>query len=373
MDYREQYDRYVAMIEETIEKILPQTETDCPERPCRFPGICVRRCVTACWRAANVCARCCCWRHATCWAEISARRACLAAALEMIHTYSLIHDDLPGMDNDDYRRGRLTNHKVFGEGFAILAGDGLLNYAYECILKNALDYGANLEGHILAAREIAQRAGVGGMVAGQSIDLLSEHREPNEATLHYIHMHKTADLLTAPLLAAAYIAGADEKSIAALRTFGACVGLAFQIDDDLLDVMGDAKDLGKQTGMDEQRGQDDVAVAGRRGGGAEKVARAVDTGRRSACSLWRFGVVPARICRGAGKEKEVRNRGSKRGGYITGDHQQPHHSGGGAGVGHRTGDQGAFDAWPSAESLITRGCSVPAVCRLRIRRWRARC
>ena len=178
-----------------------------------------------------------------------------AAALEMIHTYSLIHDDLPGMDNDDYRRGRLTNHKVFGEGFAILAGDGLLNYAYECILKNALDYGANLEGHILAAREIAQRAGVGGMVAGQSIDLLSEHREPNEATLHYIHMHKTADLLTAPLLAAAYIAGADEKSIAALRTFGACVGLAFQIDDDLLDVMGDAKDLGKQTGMDEQRGK----------------------------------------------------------------------------------------------------------------------
>ncbi|MFQ9446854.1 MAG: polyprenyl synthetase family protein [Christensenellales bacterium] len=76
-----------------------------------------------------------------------------AAALEMIHTYSLIHDDLPGMDNDDYRRGRLTNHKVFGEGFAILAGDGLLNYAYECILKNALDYGANLEGHILAARK----------------------------------------------------------------------------------------------------------------------------------------------------------------------------------------------------------------------------
>ena len=177
------------------------------------------------------------------------------AAMEMVHTYSLVHDDLPAMDNDDYRRGRLTNHKVFGEGFAILAGDGLLNYAYECILKNALDYGANLEGHILAAREIAQRAGVGGMVAGQSIDLLSEHREPNEATLHYIHMHKTADLLTAPLLAAAYIAGADEKSIAALRTFGACVGLAFQIDDDLLDVMGDAKDLGKQTGMDEQRGK----------------------------------------------------------------------------------------------------------------------
>ena len=110
-------------------------------------------------------------------------------------------------------------------------------------------------GHIRAAQEIARRAGVSGMVAGQSIDLLSEHHEPNEATLQYIHTHKTADLLTAPLLAAAYIAGADEKAISALETFGLCVGLAFQIDDDLLDVLGDAKDLGKQTGMDAQRGK----------------------------------------------------------------------------------------------------------------------
>ena len=177
------------------------------------------------------------------------------AAMEMIHTHSLIHDDLPAIDNDDYRRGRLTNHKVFGEGFAILAGDGLLNYAYECILNNALAWGENTPGHIRAAQEIARRAGVSGMVAGQSIDLLSEHREPNEAPLQYIHTHKTADLLTAPLLAAAYIAGADEKAISALETFGLCVGLAFQIDDDLLDVLGDAKDLGKQTGMDAQRGK----------------------------------------------------------------------------------------------------------------------
>lgn len=248
----------------------------------------------------------------------------------------------------------------------------MLNYAYECILKNALDYGANLEGHILAAREIAQRAGVGGMWAGQSIDLLSEHREPNEATLHYIHMHKTADLLTAPLLAAAYIAGADEKSIAALRTFGACVGLAFQIDDDLLDVMGDAKDLGKQTGMDEQRGkmtwpslvgveaaQKSRASCGHK---PKKCLQSLEIRRGSCANL------PRRWQREISKEQ-----GSKRGGYITGDHQQPRHSGGGAGVGNRAGDQGAFDAWPSAESLITRGCSVPAVCRLRIRRWRARC
>ena len=342
MDYREQYDRYVAMIEETIEKILPQTETDCPNDMQIPRHLCeaMRYSLLAGGKRVRpvlLLAAC-----DMLGGDISQARV-PAAALEMIHTYSLIHDDLPGMDNDDYRRGRLTNHKVFGEGFAILAADGLLNYGYECILKNALDYGANLEGHILAAREIAQRAGVGGMVAGQSIDLLSEHREPNEATLHYIHTHKTADLLTAPLLAAAYIAGADEKSIAALRTFGACWA---RVPDRrrFAGRNGRRKGSGKANRHGRAARQDDVAVAGRRGGGAEKVARAVDTGRRSACSLWRFGVVPARICRGAGKEKEVRNRGSKRGGYITGDHQQPRHSGGGAGVGHRAGDQGAFDA-----------------------------
>ena len=254
MDYREQYQRYVAMVEETIEQILPQTDKDCPDGMQIPKHLCeaMRYSLLAGGKRVRPVLL-----LATCemlGGDVEQARV-PAAALEMIHTYSLIHDDLPGMDNDDYRRGRLTNHKVFGEGFAILAGDGLLNYAYECILKNALDHGGNMEGHVRAAREIAQRAGVGGMVAGQSIDLLSEHHEPNETTLHYIHMHKTADLLTAPLLAAAYIAGADEKAISALTTFGACVGLAFQIDDDLLDVLGDAKNLGKQTGMDEQRGK----------------------------------------------------------------------------------------------------------------------
>ena len=123
------------------------------------------------------------------------------------------------------------------------------------MLKREIGLDMVINPDLAAAQEIARRAGVSGMVAGQSIDLLSEHREPNEATLQYIHTHKTADLLTAPLLAAAYIAGADEKAISALETFGLCVGLAFQIDDDLLDVLGDAKDLGKQTGMDAQRGK----------------------------------------------------------------------------------------------------------------------
>ena len=245
---------YAKMVEERFEALLPATEKDSFALG-NMPGLLVdsmRYSLLAGGkrlRPAMLLAAC-----EMLGGDVDEALDC-ACALEMIHTYSLIHDDLPGMDNDDYRRGRLTNHKVFGEGFAILAGDGLLNYAYECILKNALTHGANLEGHIRAAQEIARRAGVGGMVAGQSIDLLSEHHEPNETTLHYIHMHKTADLLTAPLLAAAYIAGADEKAISALTTFGACVGLAFQIDDDLLDVLGDAKNLGKQTGMDEQRGK----------------------------------------------------------------------------------------------------------------------
>lgn len=178
-----------------------------------------------------------------------------ACAIEMIHTYSLIHDDLPGMDDDDYRRGRLTNHKVYGVGHAILAGDGLLNYAYECLMKNALAYPQNLMGHVRAADVIARRAGVSGMIAGQSIDLLSEHMEPEAQRLCYIHAHKTADLLTAPLLAAGCIAGADGAQMEALSRFGACVGLAFQIDDDLLDVEGDAQEMGKQTGMDAQRGK----------------------------------------------------------------------------------------------------------------------
>lgn len=180
---------------------------------------------------------------------------CPACALEMIHTYSLIHDDLPGMDDDDLRRGKPTNHRVYGVGPAILAGDGLLNFAFECMLQNAMRYPQHLEGHVRAMAVIAARAGVTGMIAGQSIDLLYEHRQMDEAALSYIHRHKTADLLTAPLLAAASIAGSDEPTLRALETFGQGVGIAFQIQDDLLDIEGDAASLGKATGMDAERGK----------------------------------------------------------------------------------------------------------------------
>ena len=254
MEYNEAYGCYVGMIEETIGALLPQTEGMCPPEgqiPAHLCETMRYSLLAGGKRVRPVLLLAACEMLGGPLEEARVP----AAALEMIHTYSLIHDDLPGMDDDDYRRGRLTNHKVYGVGAAILAGDGLLNYAYECLMGNALSHPQNLAGHVRAADVIARRAGVSGMIAGQSIDLLSEHMEPEAGRLLYIHAHKTADLLTAPLLAAGCIAGADDAQMDALSRFGACVGLAFQIDDDLLDVEGDAQEMGKQTGMDAQRGK----------------------------------------------------------------------------------------------------------------------
>ncbi len=253
--YQEQYGRYVKMVEETIEKLLPDRKEICPKEEGTIPQLLcesMRYSLLAGGKRVRpvlLLAACDMLGGDVEQAKVP------AAALEMIHTYSLIHDDLPGMDDDDYRRGRLTNHKVYGVGHAILAGDGLLNFAYESMLANAANYPENLMGHVLAAKAIANRAGVCGMIAGQSLDLSSEHMEPDMERLQYIHTHKTADLLTAPLMAAAHIAGAKEEQIEALCRFGYCLGIAFQIDDDLLDVEGDAALLGKQTGMDAQRGK----------------------------------------------------------------------------------------------------------------------
>lgn len=177
-----------------------------------------------------------------------------ACALEMIHTYSLIHDDLPAMDDDALRRGQPTNHRVFGENMAILAGDGLLNLAYETMLSApfSLQYP---ERALPAIREIAERAGVRGMIAGQTLDVKLEGTAPTQDSVRYIHQHKTADLLTAPVTAGLMLAGADEKQLEAGRRFGQCLGFAFQIEDDLLDLEGDVAQLGKDTGMDAQRGK----------------------------------------------------------------------------------------------------------------------
>ena len=170
-----------------------------------------------------------------------------ACALEMIHTYSLIHDDLPAMDNDDYRRGKLTNHKVFGVGMAVLAGDSLLTLAFEVIGRQQHTDPATL---LRTVQEISTAAGMNGMVGGQAIDLESEgHRIPMQE-LQKMHMGKTGALFRAALRSGAILAGATEGQLAALTSYAEGFGLAFQITDDILDVTGDEKLIGKPVGSD---------------------------------------------------------------------------------------------------------------------------
>ncbi|HOQ75007.1 MAG TPA: polyprenyl synthetase family protein [Thermoclostridium sp.] len=176
-----------------------------------------------------------------------------ACAIELIHTYSLIHDDLPCMDNDDFRRGKPTNHKVFGEAKAVLAGDALLNTACEIMLDEVL--ADRDEPHIkaAAARIIMEAAGASGMVAGQVIDLESEDVPVSYEVLCRMHSLKTGALIRAGILSAARLCKADEKTWDALDRYGRHIGLAFQIKDDLLDLEGDAAVTGKSTGSDEKK------------------------------------------------------------------------------------------------------------------------
>lgn len=173
-----------------------------------------------------------------------------ACAIELIHTYSLIHDDLPAMDNDDYRRGRLTNHKVYGEAMAILAGDALLNLAFESMLAHTVQTGDRLMEKLHAMEYIARAAGASGMIGGQVVDLESEGKSIPTDLLDYMHRCKTGALIKAPVMAAAFLCGAGEKEKERLETFAAGLGLAFQIRDDLLDVEGSLETMGKRTGSD---------------------------------------------------------------------------------------------------------------------------
>jgi geranylgeranyl diphosphate synthase, type II len=171
----------------------------------------------------------------------------LGAALEMLHTYSLIHDDLPALDNDDLRRGRPTCHKVFGEAIAILAGDALQTQAYEVLagLK------CSAEARVRIIGEIARGTGtVDGMIGGQVVDLEAEHSQPTAEMLEYIHRSKTAALITASLVSGALYAGAKDSEVGRLRAFGLAIGLAFQIVDDVLDVTQTSEQLGKTAGKD---------------------------------------------------------------------------------------------------------------------------
>ncbi len=174
-----------------------------------------------------------------------------ACALEMIHTYSLIHDDLPAMDDDDYRRGRLTSHKVFGEAVAILAGDGLLTLAFRTIADSA----ARVDPGIVAAvvAEVADAAGTVGMVGGQVIDIESEGKSVGPDTLRSMHEKKTAALIRASLRVGAMLGSGGAAQVDAISRAGAAVGVAFQIVDDILDVEGSLAELGKTAGSDERK------------------------------------------------------------------------------------------------------------------------
>lgn len=171
----------------------------------------------------------------------------LGAALEMLHTYSLIHDDLPALDNDDLRRGRPTCHKVFGEAIAILSGDALQTQSYEVLSRLKCPP----ESRVKIIEEIARGTGtVNGMIGGQVVDLEAEHSKPTAEMLEYIHRSKTAALITASLVSGGLYAGAEDSEVAHLRAFGMGIGLAFQIVDDVLDVTQTSEQLGKTAGKD---------------------------------------------------------------------------------------------------------------------------
>ncbi len=179
------------------------------------------------------------------------------AAIELIHSYSLVHDDMPCIDNDEYRRGRKTTHAVYGETTALLAGDGLLNYAYETA-SNAFMHTNNLERAARAMRVLAVKAGIFGMVGGQAVDVECE-KTSNPLTkekLLYIHENKTAALIEASMMIGGILAGATESEVATLEEIASAVGIAFQIRDDILDVEGSFEQLGKAIGSDEANAKD---------------------------------------------------------------------------------------------------------------------
>lgn len=239
MNFQEQLNRYKNMVEEALRALPFHSAPDILKEAMRYSllsgGKRLRGCLAlaACEAAGGK-------------AEDALPFAC---AVEMIHAYSLIHDDLPSMDNDTLRRGKPTNHVVYGEAMAILAGDGLLSYAFEHLSAQ------NSPGTFRALGILAKAAGVGGMLGGQVLDVTNEGKAPDESLVRQIHLGKTAALITAPVLAGFALAGADDAGMEMAEIYGRHLGLAFQITDDLLDLEGDAALMGKTLGKDEQAGK----------------------------------------------------------------------------------------------------------------------
>ncbi len=207
-----------------------------------------------------------------------------ACALECIHAFSLIHDDLPCMDDDEYRRGRLTNHMVYGEAMAMLAGDALLTLAFELIADNAQIVPP--ERIVPVIKMISRATGTAGMVGGQVVDIESEGKAVSPEMLQYIHAHKTGALLTASVMAGALLCGADDAQREALERYGASTGLAFQIADDILDVVGDQEKIGKPVGSDQKS---DKATYPKLFGLEESRRRAHEEVQRAVEALGSFG------------------------------------------------------------------------------------
>ena len=207
-----------------------------------------------------------------------------ASAIEYIHTYSLIHDDLPAMDNDDLRRGMKTNHIVYGAGMATLAGDGLLNTAFEVMTRDILEKakkGLDVTGLIAAENEIAKGAGVRGMVAGQAADIKAESEEADAELLHYIELKKTGALIRAAIRAGLSIGGADQKIMDDMSVYADDLGIAFQIADDILDVKSSTEELGKPVGSDESNDKlTDVSLKG-----VEEAEAELDRLTEDACKI----------------------------------------------------------------------------------------
>lgn len=242
MEFNKRYELYLDYINEALEKVLEVKST--PEKTCyeamRYSLMAGGK------RIRPVLSLAVCDLFKKDFSEVIS----FACAIEMIHTYSLIHDDLPSMDNDDYRRGMLTNHKVYGEGLAILAGDALLNYAFEVMIEDVLKSAHSMPVKVRAMEFIAKSSGVKGMIGGQVVDLQSEGKKVSLETLSYMHKCKTGAMIKAPVVSSAIICGADDSQISSLSTFAEKIGMAFQIKDDILDVEGDLSTLGKNSGSD---------------------------------------------------------------------------------------------------------------------------
>ncbi len=240
IDVQEYLQNAARLTEETLEKLLPPEDT----KPASIHSV-MRYSVFAGGkriRPALVLAS-----HEACGGAADNSRAALAgAALEMLHTFSLMHDDLPCMDDDDYRRGRPTAHRAFNEAIAVLGGDALCIYAFE-ILADV--------GNCMLIKEIAQALGTGGMIGGQLVDMESEGKEVNREVVEYIHHNKTAALLRAAVRTGAILADASSETLDALSSYGMRIGLAFQVVDDILDEEGTTEQLGKDAGSDRERGK----------------------------------------------------------------------------------------------------------------------